>query len=407
MSADYFLGREKGDIKVLIVDDEPGFLELAEIFLKREDERLDVRTTTSPVEGLEVLENEKCDVTISDYKMPEMDGIEFLKAMREVGWDIPFIILTGKGHEEAAMKALNLGADRYLKKEEDPEAQCRILADVIVREIEEWHTERESDERNRLTKTMLDSIPIFIYSKDKEGRYIYSSSGFYEQYENYAEKFDLTRPKSILGKTDFDLFLEEHAKTMYEDDMSVMRTGKPIINKLEHFSNPVGPDQYTVTTKVPRFDEKGNVFGLVGSSYDISNHKRREEELKEEVNRYMRLFEDGPDGVYLLDSEGFFDEVNEKLCRLLGRGEEEIIGTNFKEAGFLPEESIQKLEKNFKKGLKGVEVPPFTVKIETDNGKIRIVEINSTWVSENGGPIHILGFVRDITKLRGGEESNS
>lgn len=121
-------------LKVLIVDDDPDFLEQAEIYLHREKEFLDVETVTSAEEALELLEEENCEVIVSDYKMPQMDGIEFLKALRDRGYDIPFIMLTGKGEEEVASRAMNLGADRYLRKIKDARPQYRILTDVVIRE---------------------------------------------------------------------------------------------------------------------------------------------------------------------------------------------------------------------------------------------------------------------------------
>ena len=56
------------------------------------------------------------DAIISDYQIPDMDGIEFLKKVRSSGNSIPFIIFTGKGREEVVIEALNAGADFYLQK---------------------------------------------------------------------------------------------------------------------------------------------------------------------------------------------------------------------------------------------------------------------------------------------------
>lgn len=61
--------------------------------------------------------------------MPEIDGLEFLEIIREEkGMDIPFIMFTGKGREDVAMDALNLGADRYIQKGGNPKSQYGLLA---------------------------------------------------------------------------------------------------------------------------------------------------------------------------------------------------------------------------------------------------------------------------------------
>jgi len=71
------------------------------------------------------------DVIVSDYQMPIKIGLDFLKELREKGNNVPFILFTGKGREEVAVKALNLGADRYFNKIEHPETVYGELAHGI------------------------------------------------------------------------------------------------------------------------------------------------------------------------------------------------------------------------------------------------------------------------------------
>ena len=129
--------RKREGIKVLMVDDEAGFLKQAKTFLEKEDPDLQVITETSAREGVKMIEQEDFDVIVSDFQMPEMNGIDFLRVIRkEKQMDIPFIMLTGRGHEEVAKEALNLGADRYLQKTGDPKDQFGILANIIRKEFE-------------------------------------------------------------------------------------------------------------------------------------------------------------------------------------------------------------------------------------------------------------------------------
>lgn len=122
-------------MKALLVDDEPGFLEQAEIFLKEQDERISVDTATSAEKGLEMLENGSYDVVISDYKMSGLNGLQFLKRIKRKDDNLPFLLLTGKGGKDLAREALSLGADRYIEKRENPTSQYGILADAIVEEV--------------------------------------------------------------------------------------------------------------------------------------------------------------------------------------------------------------------------------------------------------------------------------
>jgi len=139
------------EIKILLVDDEPDLLEQGEIFLEREDDRFQIDTSTKVEEAMEMLEENDYDAVASDYKMPDKDGIDLLEWLRENENDIPFIILTGRGDEEVAMKALNLGADRYFTKSEDPETLFSLLSNALVKEVREKRTR----ERNRFLNSLL------------------------------------------------------------------------------------------------------------------------------------------------------------------------------------------------------------------------------------------------------------
>ncbi len=77
--------------RVLYVDDEPGLLGIGKRFLEKEG-AFAVDTLTSAVDALESLKTERYDVIISDYEMPEMDGIGFLKQLKTSGNSTPFII---------------------------------------------------------------------------------------------------------------------------------------------------------------------------------------------------------------------------------------------------------------------------------------------------------------------------
>ena len=109
-------------ISVLHVDDEPALMDVTKLFLER-DVSIRVTTTTSVSSAMGLLSTQKFDAIISDYEMPETDGIEFLKTVRGEGDDTPFIIFTGRGREQVVIEALNRGADFYLQKGGDPKSQ--------------------------------------------------------------------------------------------------------------------------------------------------------------------------------------------------------------------------------------------------------------------------------------------
>ena len=128
-------------IRVLHVDDDPDFLDLAQAFLERSGE-LQVATETSPAAAHTRILDERWDAVVSAYLMPGLTGIELLRLLRQAGRDTPFILFTGKGREEVVIQALNEGADFYLQKGGDPTVQYGQLKNSILQLARSRSTER-------------------------------------------------------------------------------------------------------------------------------------------------------------------------------------------------------------------------------------------------------------------------
>jgi PAS domain S-box-containing protein len=129
-------------IRALYVDDEPGLLEVARIFLEQSPE-ICVETAESAKLALSSPAIASYDAIVSDYQMPDMDGIAFLKAVREKYGGIPFILFTGRGREEVVIDAINNGADFYLQKGGDPRAQFAELAHKIRQAVSRRKAQEE------------------------------------------------------------------------------------------------------------------------------------------------------------------------------------------------------------------------------------------------------------------------
>ncbi|GAB6284182.1 MAG: hypothetical protein STSR0009_03810 [Methanoregula sp.] len=119
-----------GMISVLYVDDESTLLDIAKVYLEKTND-FSVTTATSAQAGVYRLKSNGIQAIVSDYQMPEMDGIDFLKQVRATDKSIPFIIFTGKGREEIAIEAFENGADFYLQKGGDPKSQFAELSHKI------------------------------------------------------------------------------------------------------------------------------------------------------------------------------------------------------------------------------------------------------------------------------------
>ena len=121
-------------IRVLHVDDDDDFLIISKRFLERQGS-FQIETASSVNEALQKIKQQKYDVIISDYQMPEMTGLDFLKELRAGENDVPFILFTGECGEEITMEALNLGADRYFNKNGNLEVVYVELAHSLKKAV--------------------------------------------------------------------------------------------------------------------------------------------------------------------------------------------------------------------------------------------------------------------------------
>jgi len=117
-------------MKVLLIDDNPLFLELSKNFLEL-FYNITSDTADSAGEALQKLEIDSYDVLISDYVMPFMDGITFLRTIRNRSINIPFIMFTGVSKEEIIVEAIESGAISVIQKIGDPKTQYSELAKQI------------------------------------------------------------------------------------------------------------------------------------------------------------------------------------------------------------------------------------------------------------------------------------
>ncbi len=135
--------------------------------------------------------------------------------------------------------------------------------------------QREADYERDLLRGLLDHSEDYIYFKDLQSRFIKVSTF-------QARQFGLDSPKEIEGKTDFDFFSETHAREAFDDEQRIIKTGVPILGKVERESweNKEG-GFWVLTSKMPWRNKDGEIIGTFGMSRDITEMKEAETKLEQ------------------------------------------------------------------------------------------------------------------------------
>ncbi len=133
--------------------------------------------------------------------------------------------------------------------------------------------EEELESERIMLRTLIDNMPDRIYAKDLNSRFIVCNKALI----NRLGKTDKTE---IIGNSDFELMSHEQAGIYYKNEQEVIRTGEPLINHEESMVTASGQKRWSLTTKVPLYDNKGSIIGIVGMGRDITELKRKEIEAQ-------------------------------------------------------------------------------------------------------------------------------
>ena len=277
---------------------------------------------------------------------------------------------------------------------------CVIVRDVTKQKNVETRL-RESEKRfKQLAEThsqetdflhaLMDNNPDHVYFKDIESRFIRIS-------RSLANRFGLKNPAEAVGKSDFDFFTREHAQQAYQDERTVIETGKPIEDKREKETRPGGQNTWISTTKVPIRDRSGRIKGTCGISRDITEYQLAGQVLRDSEVKWRSLVENAPDIISTIDIDYTVQFIN-RLPSEVDLTADNIVGNSVFD--FLTEEHHDGFRKACQYVSETGEVADYEVQ-----GKL-----SGNWYSSWVAPItrdeEMVGFIvtsRNITDKRQSE----
>ncbi len=142
---------------------------------------------------------------------------------------------------------------------------------------ESVNSDLKTKKNEKLLRTLIDNLPLNVFIKDTESRKILAN-------KSEVSFCGLEDESQIIGKTDFDFYDQATAKSSREEDLYVMQTLKPILSKETINVKKDGTITTFMTSKLALIGDQGKANGLVGISWDISDIKQKEEELRDLIN---------------------------------------------------------------------------------------------------------------------------
>lgn len=378
--------REKEHIRVLHVDDEECLLKVAKECLQTEGP-FEVETALSVEEAMEKLEGGKFDVVVSDYQMPGKDGLAFLKELRDRKEYIPFIMFTGRGKEEVAIKALNYGADRYLNKSGDPETVYGELAHSIRKAVERkraMEALKESEERYR---NLLESISDSVYLLDREWRHLIV---------NDATTRLVNMPKDkLLGSRLTELFPSIEKTDFFKTFRRVMETRKPDV-VADEYMFPAGGKGWCEIHVYPVKE------GILCISTDITERKKMEDALKNGEKKYRQLVESLHEGIWVIDRDAYTTFVNPRMAEMLGYTVDEMQGKHL--FSFMDKRGVEICKNYLERRKQGIKEQHYFEFIRKDGTRVYARLGTSPITDDYGNYVGALASVMDITEQRQAED---
>ncbi|AGB02756.1 response regulator [Methanoregula formicica] len=334
--------------QVLYVDDEPELLQIGKIFLEGHG-KFRVDTATSAPEAMTLLESGNYEAIVSDYQMPVMDGIAFLKKIRASGNTIPFIIFTGKGREEVVIQALNEGADSYLQKGGEANSQFAELAHKIRLVVEHRRADKKISDQERLQSDILNFLPDATFAINTEGIVI--------AWNRAMEKLTGT-PASVMigeGKYAYAVSLYGERRPLLIDlvlkNDPAIKTRYPFIKRNGNilYAEVTVPgfagvrDALLWFTASPLYDNAGTMIGAIESIRDVTDRKIVRDSLQREKEFFDAVIDCIPNIFFVLDRDGKFIRTNRFMEESLGKSGEAIADMNA--LAFVVEEDRHAAEK--------------------------------------------------------------
>jgi len=282
--------------------------------------------------------------------------------------------------------------------------ELRVAHEDMLRAVLERDKAEENQAELEIQYTgLIESMPLAVFHKDLEGRFTFVN-------DRTCNMIGMEEVQ-ILGKTDTDFFPSDLAEKYRADDENVASTGQTF-EDVERFRDGDGDERWVHVMKTPLYNPAGRAIGVRGLFWDITERVRAQEIVNEErqlrsvaeesqantIAMYYSLIESLPLGVFCKDRDGRFTYVNDRICKMLMRESDELIGKTI--ADVMPAEVAERYAAVDAKVIETREVHDLVEPhhgSEEGGGKVHYVIAPE--MDKSGRITGVRGFFWDVTDL--------
>jgi PAS domain S-box-containing protein len=381
-------------IKVLYVDDDESFIETSKLMLIEMNSSLSVDSSTSVDEALKKLASNRYDAIISDYEMPYKNGLDFLRLLKEQNCNIPFILFTGKGREEVAIQALNIGADGYHNKQGSPETVYGELTHRLQTVVSFYKTRTSLTQSEEKFRKAFETIPDAVCVTTLEDGKILDAN------DRFVDMFGLSNSQCV-GKTTLELGIWSNPSDR-QTVMTQLKVDGKIRDNIIYWRRTDGeifPGILSISLLVVNDQE----FTL-GVIKDVSALRRNEETLKKTEASWAATLSSIGDAVIATDINGNISFMNQVAEQLTGWKLQEVINTPLNQVFKIINETSRRTVENpvtkVLKTRKVVGLANHTILITKDGQEISIDDSGAPIIDENKKTFGVVLVFRNIGERR-------
>ncbi|MEW5718479.1 MAG: HD domain-containing phosphohydrolase [Chloroflexota bacterium] len=391
-------------IRILFVEDVPDDMEIAARVIRREGLAFTSLRVDTEEEFVAALAEFQPDVIVSDYAMPQFDGMRALHISLARAPALPFIVLTGTLNEETAVKCIKAGATDYVIKERItrlPFAVKEALAQHEALRAKESAEQalRESEAQYRL---LAENMSDTIWLMDMNLRTIYISPSVIRTRGYTLDELNALPLDQQLTPDSLARAMELLAEALSPENLERPEPRTTYSVELEFFRKD-GSKFWSENTFTLILDQDKQPVNILGTGRDVTERKQAEEKLRESEARFSTIFHASPVAIAITRLEdNRLSDVNEAYQHLTGYTRAEIIGHTAYELNLwvVPEERERLIKTVREQGT----VRDLEVQVRQKSGKIRTVLFSAELI-ELMGERHMLTLALDITERKRAEQS--